>query len=227
MITSVLISTFAHAYDAVSLIGLTQRSADELPIVVMEMAQGGNMADWVKSIGGHSWKNTWKFATFLASGLSDLHKLGVVHGNLHARNVVIAGDRFLPYIIDFDQSQFLKQTDEITVATASQSSDIYSLGILLWQLVAGISTRESVKDISRAYELLKEPIPGVPRAYEEIYRSCWDLNPPTAQQIFDNLVKAEVDIKVTRVSPDIGTSTTRKWKEEQTSQQKKLASGEF
>ncbi|RUS16653.1 kinase-like domain-containing protein [Endogone sp. FLAS-F59071] len=232
VISSVLMSTFAHAYDAVSLIGLTQRSANELPIVVMEMAQGGNMADWAKSIRGCSWKDIWKYATFLASGLSDFHKLGVVHGNLHARNVVIAGDKFLPYIIDFDQSQFpqRQQTDDDTTAFSvahqliSQSSDIYSLGILLWQLVAGISARESVKDIPRTDELLKEPIPGVPRAYEDIYNSCWDPNPekrPTAQQIFDNLVKAEVDIKVTRISSfDTGASATQKWKEEQSLQQK-------
>ncbi|RUS33722.1 kinase-like domain-containing protein [Jimgerdemannia flammicorona] len=226
VIFSVLLTTFSDTYDAVSPIGFTRKSDDDLPYIIMEITEAGNLGNMLQKQQERTWTDIWRYAVFLASGLSNVHKLGIIHGNLHPENVVIAGDKSLPYIIGFGLSRQITN-DDITLTEAldcvydrldylppemfaptslSKGSDIYCLGTLLWQLVTTVSPRGTIKTTQRADGLREDLIPGVPKAYENIYSSCWNDNPqqrPTAEQIVKQLLAAEVDIRIAKnLSPD-------------------------
>ncbi|RUS14493.1 hypothetical protein BC937DRAFT_93735, partial [Endogone sp. FLAS-F59071] len=41
------------------------------------------------------------------------------------------------------------------------------------------------------------PIPGTPKAYEDIYKECWNLDPdkrPTVDQVLDRLEGIELEL---------------------------------
>ncbi len=42
----------------------------------------------------------------------EMHKLGIYHGDLHLRNVMIDRENGTPYIIDFGKSQFENELDK-------------------------------------------------------------------------------------------------------------------
>ena len=98
----------------------------------------------------HVWK-TWSLfdllgiAIQITDAVAAAHRAGILHGDLSPNNVIIDDDG-KPYIIDFGRSHGLLRTRDIVpmyaapegnVATVSTASDVYSLGILLHQLVTG------------------------------------------------------------------------------------------
>ena len=101
-----------------------------------------------------SWTRVWKawslfdllgIAIQITDAVAAAHRAGVLHGDLSPNNVIIDEDG-KPYIIDFGRSHGLLRTRAIVplyaapegnVATVSTASDVYSLGILLHQLVTG------------------------------------------------------------------------------------------
>lgn len=184
MLYSVLISAFSNSYDAVAPIGFTWDPNDQLPSLVSEVGDD-SLADWLERNPTLTWKKVWRFADRLARELCDIHRLGIAHGNLRAENVVIAGETFLPYIVDIGYYYDPSHADDVS---HKRASDVYCMGNILWQLVAIVPPRND-----------NDCIPGVPEAYENIYQGCWKKS-PSAQQIAAQLAAAERNIKTAQMS---------------------------
>jgi serine/threonine protein kinase len=78
----------------------------------------------------------------------------------------------------------------------TESSDIYSLGVLMWEISSGYSPfKNSINNIegyALAFAVIngtrEVTIPGTPREYEELYKNCWNKEPeqrPTISQILE------------------------------------------
>ncbi|KAG0243918.1 hypothetical protein BGX31_010100, partial [Mortierella sp. GBA43] len=73
--------------------------------------------------------------------------------------------------------------------------DIYSLGVLLWELTSGHSAFAKVpQDVQLAVAILngrrEEPIEGTPEAYRALYEKCWESDPemrPSLDEILSTL----------------------------------------
>ncbi|RUP50249.1 hypothetical protein BC936DRAFT_139855 [Jimgerdemannia flammicorona] len=221
VIFSTLLSAFNNAYDTMAPIGFTRRNEQELPYIVLDFTEVGNFARQIEHNKGRSWSDVWRYAVFLASGLRDFHSLGAIHGNLHPGALAVAGEKCLPYLVNFGLGHHIDQepmsSAEFPASNCfsanylppeffiskqpSQASDVYCLGALLWQLVTTVPPRGSVKTIQRTDGLRDDLIPGVPKAYENICHSCWKVNPqerPEAQQVVDQLLAAEIEIRVAK-----------------------------
>ena len=75
-----------------------------------------------------------------------------------------------------------------------RKSDIYSLGILFWEITSGYPPFPNIPINALSYKiamsLREKPIIGTPSAYVNLYRKCWDDDPnlrPTINDVFDIL----------------------------------------
>ena len=75
-----------------------------------------------------------------------------------------------------------------------KKSDIYSLGVLLWEITSGHPPFLEIPDPTLIYKIAnsirEQPIIDTPSAYVNLYQKCWDDNPklrPTIDDVFDIL----------------------------------------
>ncbi|KAK3837341.1 MAG: kinase-like domain-containing protein [Linnemannia gamsii] len=93
--------------------------------------------------------------------------------------------------------------------------DIYSLGVLLWELTSGHGAFARVaQDVPLAVSILngkrEQPVEGTPAGYQELYESCWETDPanrPTLEEVLATLAKVKEgmsaeELAVTRTRPD-------------------------
>lgn len=75
--------------------------------------------------------------------------------------------------------------------------DIYSLGVLLWELTSGHGAFTRVaQDVPLAVSILngkrEQPVEGTPQGYQELYERCWETDPakrPTLEEVMATLTK--------------------------------------
>src|ERR1700722_5846131 len=75
-----------------------------------------------------------------------------------------------------------------------KKSDVYSLGVLFWEITSGRPPFLNLDRISLCYNIsnnLREvPIEGTPLEYQMLYQKCWDGDPklrPDIYQVYDQL----------------------------------------
>jgi serine/threonine protein kinase len=81
-------------------------------------------------------------------------------------------------------------------AASSKESDIYSLGMIMWELTTGCKPFANVEDINIMYKTLDGKRPEItndtPEFFANLMKRCWDSNPlkrPTIHEVYDSAVK--------------------------------------
>ncbi|KAF0499948.1 kinase-like protein [Gigaspora margarita] len=131
---------------------------------------------------------------------------------MHSKNILINDDKFL--IADFGLSRQIDDTYSFSSSIAkgmpayldphcycqpgkkpNEKSDIYSLGVIFWELTSGVppflSTSNGFVILTQAFAGYREQaIPGTPTDYANLYKKCWNAVPkerPTILKILEIL----------------------------------------
>lgn len=83
----------------------------------------------------------------------------------------------------------------------NEKSDIYSLGVLLWEISSGhLPFPGYPRDVLGSHisymNLREKPIEGTPFKYQQLYQKCWDDNPnsrPNIEEVYEILFQLKID----------------------------------
>ncbi|GAB5591360.1 hypothetical protein Unana1_06260 [Umbelopsis nana] len=199
------IAVQSRAFLALLFSGVTVCETTGDLMMVMTYAQDGNLEDHFQQdpLGDLDMKTITGTITRIAINIASLHdEIGMCHRNIHPRNVICAEEDY--FLVDYRFSTASNEATSVTQAAKAhygrlpfiapevrqgiytEKSDIYSLGIIIWQLVSKVvfPSPEIMLSDPDVYRI--EPVPGVPKWYEALYTACLEPNPanrPDADEI--------------------------------------------
>ncbi|HEX2240239.1 MAG TPA: protein kinase [Actinomycetota bacterium] len=169
--------------------------------IVMEYCSGGTLANLTKSRSGLSPERVASMGSEICIALDFAHTAGVIHRDLKPANVLIAEDDLLK-VGDFGIAKAAFASGDITttgmilgtVAYVSPEqaqgiepdarSDLYSLGILLYELLVGRPPFLADSAVATAMQHVQErpPAPrsmraGIPRALDSVVLKALEKDP--------------------------------------------------
>jgi len=199
------------------------RTDDGLLYIAMEYVEGETLSQLVNREGPLPWPRALYVAAQVARSLREAHKLGLVHRDLKPANVMLmqestTGD--VVKVLDFGlvkpfsagaprpgeteltqagvlMGSPLYMAPEQARNEADQRTDIYSLGILMFQLIAGrppFQGKEAidiiVRHIKEAPPRLKSLAPDIPIEVDALVMKCLEKDPFKRFQVMDELLDA-------------------------------------
>ena len=159
----------------------------------MDYAEGGTLRDYLEeNFSSLNWQDTYVLAFQLSSAIQYLHEKGIVHKDLHSNNIYIQQSSIkladsglskritnanqnsfdtIPYI----DSQFVNSSEEEKYKL-NKKSDVYSVGVLFWELSSG---RKPFADEEYGSSLAMKIAQGsresiiehTPKRYSDLYTS--------------------------------------------------------
>ncbi|KAI7882568.1 kinase-like protein [Lichtheimia hyalospora FSU 10163] len=188
--------------------GLTVCESTGDLMMVMKLSNDGNLEDHMKllPLGDLDLKTITGTILRLAANLADLHKVGMCHRNVHPRNIVCTDSDY--FLLDYRFSTPSKESTPVTTytkavygrlpyiapevrsGTYTEKSDIFSLGVIIWQLVSKVifPSPDVLLDGDHGEDNVYRitVVPGIPEWYEKLYVACLEPHPenrPDASEI--------------------------------------------
>ncbi|WP_223690843.1 Stk1 family PASTA domain-containing Ser/Thr kinase [Leifsonia poae] len=198
-----------------------QGQDSDMAYLVMEYLPGITLRDLLKDYGKLTSEQTIDIMEAVLSGLAAAHKAGIVHRDLKPENVLLADDGRIK-IGDFGLAraasantatgQALLGTiaylspELVTRGVADARSDIYALGIMMFEMLTGEQPFQGEQPMQIAYQHANDAVPApssknpaVPPELDDLV--LWatakdpDQRPRDAREMLDRLIEAEKAIR--------------------------------
>lgn len=182
--------------------------------IVMELIEGRALSDYIKDQGAMAYPKVIALSKQIAAALSFAHKNHIIHRDVKPHNVMITPNGTAK-ITDFgiakavNATTITDNTDGIVGSVhyfspeqarggyVDEKSDIYSLGIVMYEMLTGKVPFDGDNPVSIALQHINgEMVPpskvvsGVPPALEHIIMKCTDKYPVNRYASADELIEA-------------------------------------
>ena len=159
--------------------------------IVMELLEGQTLKDYVKEKGRLSVSETINIMRQVCAGVEVAHRYGIVHRDLKPQNIFIRKDGVIK-IMDFgiayqQDASPLTQTNAVMGSVhylspeqargenASIQTDIYSLGIVMYEMLSGNVPFTGDSAVNIVLRHLREAVPYVREANEHVPQSVENI----------------------------------------------------
>jgi serine/threonine-protein kinase len=187
---------------------ITAEKQDNVFFIVMEYVPGETLETIIVNRGSLELTQALDYTCQIANAVDHAHKQGVIHRDLRPANVFVT-DRGLLKVGDFGTSRFLEIAAHGTTVIGSPpymapeqfegravfASDIYSLGITMYQMLTGVLPYDmpapSDFDKLRRGELVSPPRlrnPSIPKSIDDIVMRALAADVSARYQHADDLL---------------------------------------
>ena len=184
---------------------------DGINYIVMELAEGITLKEYIRKKGYLSPKETVEISTQIASAISHAHKNHIIHRDIKPQNILVS-DTGIIKVTDFGIAKARSSNTVTSTATAmgsvhyispeqakgrfcDEKSDIYSLGITMYEMVTGHVPFDHENGVTIALMHLQNEITppsqirdGIPDSLEKIILKCTMKKPEERYQTADDLI---------------------------------------
>ena len=202
--------------------------------LVMELVEGSTLRDYLNEKGSLTVEQTFQLITPVLSALSAAHRIGIIHRDIKPENILISKDGRIK-VADFGLARNITMgqtmTAESSVVLGSVSylspeqvqrgvadarSDIYAVGIVLFEMLTGSKPYSGETPIQIAYRHVNDRIPNIQTIKSEIPTAIAELvyeatapnpdqRPKNADELLNKLreIQAKIDPKRRQMSLEL------------------------
>lgn len=202
-------------------VGVENDGESQIHYIVMEYIKGGTLKDLIIDKGKLSIDETINYSNQIANALQNAHKNKIVHRDIKPQNIMITEDNRVK-VTDFG---IARASTSSTVTTTSdvlgsvhyfspeqarggytdEKSDIYSLGIVMYEMVTGVLPYEGESPITVALKHVQEEITppseinkAIPKSLEKIILKATEKRQADRYGSINEMIR---DLKVVKVNP--------------------------
>ncbi|MBE6878772.1 MAG: Stk1 family PASTA domain-containing Ser/Thr kinase [Ruminococcaceae bacterium] len=220
-----LVRRFKNESKAISLLSheciikvLDFNITDSEKYLVVEYINGVTLKEFIDNRGKLTWEETLVFANIILGALGHAHDNGVVHRDLKPQNIMLTRDGQLK-IMDFGIARLATANqrtvtdkaigsvhyispEQVRGQNTDKRSDIYSIGIMMYEMLTGklpfhseTAVSVALQQLSDAAQPVSELVDGVPKGMEQIVMKAIEKDPEKRYQSAGDMRKDLQKIK--------------------------------
>ena len=188
--------------------------------IVMELVEGITLKEYIEKKGKLSVREATSIAIQVCMGLAAAHDQGIVHRDVKPQNIIISTDGKVK-VTDFGiaraassntisanamGSVHYSSPEQVRGGYSDSRSDIYSLGITLYEMVTGRVPFDGETTVAIAIKHLQDEMepptkysPDLPHALEQIIYKCTQKSVDRRYQSMNEVIS---DLKRSLMEPD-------------------------
>jgi len=188
--------------------------------IVMEYIDGITLKDYIERQGILSWKDAVHFTLQILWALAHAHEKGIVHRDIKPQNIMLLRDGTIK-VTDFGIARFARSEvrtitdraigsvhyispEQAMGENTDQKSDIYSVGVMLYEMLTGKVPFEAESAVSVAIKHIQSRVarptrinPDIPGGLEEITLRAMEKDATrrykSAQSMIEDIEKFKLD----------------------------------
>ncbi|MBR5774088.1 MAG: Stk1 family PASTA domain-containing Ser/Thr kinase [Clostridia bacterium] len=196
---------------------------DKLQYMVMEYIDGISLKEYIAQQGTLTWKEVVHFTTQILKAMQHAHDKGIVHRDIKPQNIMLLHNGLIK-VTDFGIARFSRSDTRTMTGKAigsvhyispeqargeatDERADIYSVGVMLYEMMTGQLPFQSDNAVSVAIMQLQadarkpsELNPEIPPALEEIAMKAMKKNPA---ERYSSASEMLADFKAFRENPNV------------------------
>jgi serine/threonine-protein kinase len=215
-----------------NIVGVYDQGADgEYLYLAMEYVPGQTLRALMRERGWLPWQEALAVIDPVLAGLAAAHQAGIVHRDVKPENVLITGDGRVK-VVDFGLARASAAVgntragmiigsvayiapEQVTGAPSDARSDVYQVGIVLFEMLTGRQPFTGDTPLAVAYAHVNSDVPpvstlvgGIPPGVDQLVRAATSRDPqqrPTNASVFLRVARA------LRGMPEPADSVTGAW----------------
>lgn len=193
---------------------------EDIHYIVMELIEGITLKSYILKKGNLEVKETVGIAIQVAQGITAAHEQNIIHRDIKPQNMIVSRDGKVK-VADFGIARAATMQTVNSAAMGSvhyispeqarggysdARSDIYSLGITIYEMVTGHLPFEGDNTVTVALAHLEEPMtrpsiynPGIPACLEQIILKCTEKKP---ERRYNSAAEVISDLRKVLLTPN-------------------------